>query len=874
MSFSLDHRDDLQFDIDHLRGILRKIMFAFVLPRAIRPRPRHLAKAMSLPLGLISAALLLTATAQTSGASGPTPAKIENPQLAVEVNQQDGTYTIRSKENSRVAVTAGVAAEVNHHWLSSSTYPRHEVQAPSFANDLGEGSQLTVTHTGRSGEPDLVCLIRLRSQLAFAEIEVQVRNSTAAPITVQSIRVLEAAAPFVDLDGPPASDRVLSDSFSEDRPEMQIHDLAPAKGGLHLAVGSQLIYNRQSRQSFFLGALTSARWLTVLHLHVDEKQARITGYEVDSTGTTELAMQNSIMKSPKEDQVELSLPLDPGQSRASERVVASLSSDYHAQLESYGEMIRTLHHARVSAPTPIGWWSWTAYYFGITEGSALTNAEFLAAHLEDSGYNFFHIDEGYQYARGDYTSPVAYKFPHGVKKLEDQVRALGLTPGIWTAPFEVSERSSVFANHKEWLVHNAKGQPIHAGFVTEAPDTKTDLDPLYVLDTTNPGAQQYLRDIYTTLTKDWGVRYIKLDFMDDTAIEGNYYRPNTTALEAQRIGLQIVRDAVGDDVLLDKDGSPMLNPVGIVDAGRVSCDTGHSFEASRTSAPGIAARYYMNRNFFISDPDAFTVSRQIVAESQNHGVLRPLTIEDARVSIALAAVSGGMYEIGDDLPTLFSDADRVALVKNRDLLNMARYAHAATPLDLMSYAPEDEMPSIFLLRESKRQSILAIFNWTKKERKHELPLSDLGLASGHNQVLDVFASGSPIAKNVSSVSLSLHPQSVRIVKILDTSIPAAAPLVRVSIPEKLETGKPASFSAQSAADGVPALAYHWDFGDGTSGSGASITHTYTRAASYTVHLNAEGIESVSFEKDFLVKATGTVDTIFRPELYQRYQEKP
>jgi hypothetical protein len=720
----------------------------------------------------------------------------------------------------------------------------------------------------------LVCLIRLRSQPAFAEIEVQVRNTTAAQATVQSIRVLEAADPFVDLDGPPSSDRILSDSFSEDRPNMEIRDLARATGGLHLAVGSQLIYNRQSRQSWFLGALTSERWLTVLRLHVDEKQGKITAYEVDSTGTTELAKQNSIKNSPKEDQIELSQPLEPGQSLASERVMASLSSDYHAQLESYGEVIRTLHHARVGAPTPIGWWSWTAYYFGITEGTALTNAEFLAAHLRDSGYNFFHIDEGYQYARGDYTSPVAYKFPHGVKKLEDQVRGLGLTPGIWTAPFEVANRSSVYANHKDWLVHNAKGQPIHAGFVTESPDTEKDLDPLYVLDTTNPGAQQYLRDTYRTLTRDWGLRYIKLDFMDDTAIEGYYYRPNTTALEAQRIGLQIIREAVGDGVLLDKDGSPMLNPVGIVDVGRVSCDTGHSFEASRNTAPGIAARYYMNRNFFISDPDAFTVSQQIVAESQNHGAQQPLTLEEARVSIALSAVSGGMYEIGDDLPTLLPDADRMALAKNRDLLNMARYAHAATPLDLMSYAPEDEMPSIFLLRESKRQSILAIFNWTEKERKHEFSLSDLGVGAGHNQALDVFAPGAPLAENANSLSLSLAPHSVRMVKILDTSIPAAAPLVKVDIPEKIEAGKPVRFSAQGSSDHPPALAYHWDFGDGTSAEGTSVTHAYTHAASYTAHLMVEGIEGVPFEKDFSVAVAGAVDTIFRPELYQRYQEKP
>ena len=39
------------------------------------------------------------------------------------------------------------------------------------------------------------------------------------------------------------------------------------------------------------------------------------------------------------------------------------------------------------------------------------------------------------------------------------------------------------------------------------------------------------------LVREWGIRYIKMDFMDDSAIEGYYYKPHTTAMEAQRIGL-------------------------------------------------------------------------------------------------------------------------------------------------------------------------------------------------------------------------------------------------------------------------------------------------------------------------------------------------
>ena len=838
---------------------------------------KPLSRSVISTLIFVMCSLSILAGDAVASARGDSPRdlKIENAKLVIEANQKAGTYTIRSKENPRVSLTAAVAAQVNHRWLRASDYARHEIKESAFTDDQGAGSQITMTYAGSSSQPDLICNLRVHPQSAFAEIEVQVRNGTGEQITVQTIRVLDARNFILNLDGPESADRVLSDSFSENRPDMKIYDLAQPTDGMHRAVGSQLIYNRQSRQSLFLGALTSDKWLTILRLRLNEKNDGVTGYEVDSTGTTELAKENSLKESSQEDQIELSLPVDPGQSLASERIVASLSSDYHGQLESYGEAIRRLHAARVSAPTPIGWCSWTAYYFGLTEGPALTNAEFLSSQLRDYGYNFFHIDEGYQFARGDFTSIVAYKYPHGMKALEDKVQALGLTPGIWTAPFEVSERSWVYVNHKDWLVHNAKGQPIHAGWVTEPPDTATNLDQLYALDPTNPGAQQYLRETYSKLTKDWGIRYIKLDFMDDSVIEGYYYTPHTTALQAMRIGLQIIRETVGDGVLLDKDGSPMLLPVGIVDAGRTSCDTGHTFGASRDSLTGIAARYYMNRNFFISDPDAFSISRTGPGES-DHGGPKPLTLSEAQVAVALAAVSGGMFEIGDDLPTLFQEPDRMALLKNRDLLNIVRYGHAAKPLDLMTYAPEDELPSVFLLRESQRQSILVVFNWTEKEREHKFSFSDLFSSAAlatHNTVSDVFGTGGAIAQNQASVSLTLPPHSVRMMKIIDTSIAASAPSVNVQASEKIETGKPTIFSAQDAAGSVPVLSYRWDFGDGTSAEGSSVTHSYTHAGNFTIHLIAEGIDGVPLDKTLTVSVTGEIDNIFRPELYQRYKEE-
>ena len=489
----------------------------------------------------------------------------EDHALAVTVNKDDGSYSLAFPGSAAPALRAGAAVQVDGRWLHASDYPHHEVTQSETEGYLGRATEWQVTYTGLAGQPDLIYHLRAYASEPFGDIQVTVRNTTSRVIHIEGIRSVDATGgQILYLGGPDAADRVLSDSWSEDRPNITIHDLADAQNQMHRAVGSQLIYNLSSHESLFLGALTSDRFVTVLRLHLASSsgaQPRLASYEVDSTGTTELEIENSLEHSSTQDRVQLSLPVNPGAELPAEQVLFSLSKDYHQQLDTYGSLIKEIHHARTTAPPLMGWWSWTAYYFGLNEGAALTNAEWEAEHLKSLGYNIFHIDEGYQYARGEYTTPDAPLFPHGLASVYYKVHGLGLVPAIWTAPFQVSERSFVYQKHPDWLVKNAEGQPIHAGTVED------DKDPLYVLDTTNPDAAKYLYQTYYTMTKVWGLRYIKLDFMDDSAVEGYYYKPNTTALQAQRIGLNIIRAAVGNDVYLDKDGSPMLNPVGIVDYG-------------------------------------------------------------------------------------------------------------------------------------------------------------------------------------------------------------------------------------------------------------------------------------------------------------------
>jgi hypothetical protein len=824
---------------------------------------RRLERLLRSLLLLLSTTLLLQVVAMAQNTDGASA-------LRVTVDAKNGSYSIYSAAVSGPVLTASPAIRVDGQWIFAKDYPHCEVSRANVASTLGSSEESTMHCSGNDQAPDLLLRIRAYSQLPFGEIQLTAQNSSARPMHIESFRLAQAdGAEVIHLGGDPGSDRVLLEGFSEDRPPVQVRDLNNPEKGAHRSTGTQLIYNRQSGISWFAGALSTEKFLTLFRLKMAGENTSAThSLEIDSTGSTELMVDNSLKNSPAEDRIALNLPLPPGGELKSETMLFSVSRDYHNQLETYGRLVHDLHHARVDAPTPMGWWSWTACYFGLSQGVARTNAEWLAQQLRPLGYKFLHIDEGYSYARGEYLTPDANAFPDGLAAFEHQVLQLSLTPGLWTAPFEVSERAWVYQKHPEWLVHNANGAPIHLG------KASGDKEQLYALDTTHPGAQQYLRETYQTMARAWGVRYIKLDFMDDTLVEGFHHQPDVTALEAQRIGLNIIRDAVGEAVLLDKDGGDMLNAVGLTDTGRTSQDTGHTFSASREAATGIAARYYMHRNFYLADPDAFTVSRQTLPDQGWHNSNVPLTLDEAKVSIALAAISGGMFEIGDDLPTLGRDSDRVALVRDGDLIEMAELGKASRPLDLMTYAAEDLQPSMFFLQESKRQSILTIFNWTEGPRSHQLNRKDLGLdATCDYEITELLQPAAVAQKLGESIKTEQPPHSVRMFRIVNGCVTPANPAFSASIPDAGKAGEPISFKAQVPDSANPVLRWRWDFGDGVADEAPSVQHTYTSAGQYKVHLQAVGIGGATAEKEFTLPVNGSISTRFVPEQKRRPAEE-
>ena len=153
------------------------------------------------------------------------PAVIHNATLSVE-SQKDGSYALHSAAVHEPVLESDVDVETANGVLRSSVYPQHLSSIMPFEDELGAGQQLTVTNAGLPNTADLICEFRLYANRPWGDIRVQVRNTTGKPMEIHAIHVIKSVdGSGPRLNGPDADDRILSDSFSEDTPQLKIMDL-------------------------------------------------------------------------------------------------------------------------------------------------------------------------------------------------------------------------------------------------------------------------------------------------------------------------------------------------------------------------------------------------------------------------------------------------------------------------------------------------------------------------------------------------------------------------------------------------------------------------------------------------------------------------
>lgn len=301
------------------------------------------------------------------------------------------------------------------------------------------------------------------------------------------------------------------------------------------------------------------------------------------------------------------------------------------------------HSARAEhvRPSVAGWTSWYHHYTNIDEGIILDNVEEMAA--ARIPLDVFQIDDGWQIDIGTWT-PNA-KFPRGMAALAEDIHARGYDAGLWLAPFIAEEKSTILRDHPEWVLTDASGARVHAGY-----------NPLWsgfywALDAERDDVRQYAFDSVHTALHEWGFDLVKLDFLFAAGLRA---RPGRTRAAQMTDALDLLREAAGPDKKILGCGVPLGPAFKRVDYCRIGPDVSLGWDdpltkmlehrerpSTEMTIKNTLVRAGLSGRGFLCDPDVFLL------RSENTS----LTVEERHTLALCNLIGGDVAFTSDDLST-------------------------------------------------------------------------------------------------------------------------------------------------------------------------------------------------------------------------------
>jgi alpha-galactosidase len=409
------------------------------------------------------------------------------------------------------------------------------------------------------------------------------------------------------------------------------------------------------------------------------------------------------------------VPLAPGETMWSERLLLEFADEPEAALQRYADAVACEMGARVPAASPAGWCSWYYYFTTVSEQDVLHNLRFVEQHRRELPVQLVQIDDGYQADIGDWTT-TNEKFPRGMAPLARDITDAGFAPGIWLAPLLAGETSRLYAEHPDWVISDDGGEPALAMHNWN--------QRCFGLDCSNPDVERWLRELFREVTDGWGYEYVKIDFLYGAAIAGRRHDERSTRVDSYRRGLAAIRSGVGDKRFVLGCGALMGASVGVIDAQRIGPDVAPWWRYRPRGSPVSRGRLRVG-----GEPATDNAIRNILTRAWMHGRLWTndpdcLLARQTRTKLSLAevqtlataiALSGGAVFLSDDMEQL--SPERLDLVSSL----LPPIAESAAVSDLMREAMPSTM-TVDITRPFESWHVVGRFNWAGRGQDLSLAL--------------------------------------------------------------------------------------------------------------------------------------------------------
>ncbi|MFA6505176.1 MAG: glycoside hydrolase family 36 protein [Treponemataceae bacterium] len=269
---------------------------------------------------------------------------------------------------------------------------------------------------------------------------------------------------------------------------------------------------------------------------------------------------------------------------------------------------------------PGGFESWYNHYTNIDEN--LIRADLDALCKTDNLINVFYarrgrptvfqIDDGWQNTVGEWEIDQS-RFPGGLRALSESIHEKGMIPGLWFAPFLVTKKAAIFRERPEWLLKDALGKPVVAGF-----NDKWD-NQFHCLDLSREDVRTYLGGLMDRAIDEWGIRYLKLDFLYAGLLRG-VYQNGGAAYEFYDLALKMLTsrttDNEGRPIAYLGCGLPLGPSYPYFPLSRIGADTKEDWDWAKVKLIGhvgrpsayvnlldTIGRSYLDGTVYVNDPD-------------------------------------------------------------------------------------------------------------------------------------------------------------------------------------------------------------------------------------------------------------------------------